>query len=192
MDSWESYRAKHLKKYHEAKGSGAVDPPIVPLLELLNSHTDYVTTSSCSGRIALLSTSLSERKGESFFFRKWHRPILFDELWDAIAGYSGGGRLLLKFDPFIIHVGARDFEAALRLLRVARGAGVKIAGIQSADSAKVHVEIRGIDAVSLPVFDGSLLVSSDYVRYLVGYLNWKMLRNQERLERLYRAVSTEL
>ncbi len=192
MSSWESYRAKHLKKYEEAKRSGAVDPPIVPLLEFLNQRADYVTTSSCSGRITLLSTSPSERKGESFFYRKWHRPVLFDELWGAIDGYSGGGRLILKFDPFILHVGARDVESALRLIRVARNAGIKIAGIQSADETKVHVELRGIDSVSLPVWDGSLLISEEYARYLTRYLNWKMLRNQERLECLYRAVSTDL
>ncbi len=192
MGGWDAYRAKHLEKYEEAKRSGAVDPPIVPLLDAINSREDYVTTSSCSGRITLLSASRSERKGETFFYRKWHRPVLFEELWGAIREYSGGGRLLLKLDPFILHVGARDLDAALSLLHVARGAGVKIAGIQSADGTKVHVELRGIDSVSLPVWDGSVLVSEDYVRYMTKYLNWKILRNQERLERLYRAVVTEL
>jgi len=32
---------------------GFVDTPVIDVLELINSHTDYVSTSSCSGRIAL-------------------------------------------------------------------------------------------------------------------------------------------
>ncbi|KAJ1967883.1 hypothetical protein H4R34_006341, partial [Dimargaris verticillata] len=32
---------------------GGVDVPVQPLLQLLNSHPDYVTTSSCSGRVAV-------------------------------------------------------------------------------------------------------------------------------------------
>jgi len=192
MERWRAYRAKHLQKYLDARRTGAVDPPMVPLLDVLNGRENYVTTSSCSGRITLLSTAPSERKGETFFYRKWHRPVLFDEVWDAIREYRSGGRLILKLDPFILHVGARDLDSALLLLRVARSAGVKIAGIQSVDDAKVHLEIRGIDSVALPVWDESVLVSEKYVRYLVHYLNWKMIRNQQRLERLYDAVITEL
>ncbi len=192
MGAWDVYRDKHLRKYRTAIAQGAVDPPIVPLLEVINRHPDYVTTSSCSGRVALIATSESERKGETFFYRKWHRPVLFEELVDAIRSFGGSGRLILKMDPFILHVGARDVPAALRLIRAARSAGVKIAGIQSVDSAKAHVEIRGIDSVALPVYDGGLLVGEDYVMYMSRYLNWKMLRNQERLEAFYTAVSTML
>src|SRR5688572_30288206 len=32
---------------------GSVDEAILPLIELLNKHDDYITTSSCSGRIAI-------------------------------------------------------------------------------------------------------------------------------------------
>lgn len=37
---------------------GFVDAPCIPLMELLNSHADYVTTSSCSGRIAVFHSQL--------------------------------------------------------------------------------------------------------------------------------------
>src|SRR5581483_6891205 len=32
---------------------GSVDEAILPLIELLNKHDDYVTTSSCSGRTSI-------------------------------------------------------------------------------------------------------------------------------------------
>jgi len=188
---WEVYRRKHLEKYREAKRRGAVDPAVVLLLDLINSHPDYVTTSSCSGRIVLLSTGPAERKGESFFYRKWHRPVMFDEVWDALSSYSGS-ILWFKFDPFILHVGARDLRSALRIVALARSAGVKIAGIQSADESKFHVEIRGIDSMAVPVYDDGLLVGKGYVRALVRFANRKMVRNAERIARLFSTVSTEL
>ena len=32
---------------------GFVDTPVIDILELINSHNDYISTSSCSGRIAI-------------------------------------------------------------------------------------------------------------------------------------------
>uniref|UniRef100_A0A0A9E695 tRNA(Phe) 7-[(3-amino-3-carboxypropyl)-4-demethylwyosine(37)-N(4)]-methyltransferase n=1 Tax=Arundo donax TaxID=35708 RepID=A0A0A9E695_ARUDO len=34
---------------------GGVDAPIAPLLDVLNSHPDLFTTSSCSGRVSVLA-----------------------------------------------------------------------------------------------------------------------------------------
>jgi tRNA wybutosine-synthesizing protein 3 len=192
MDGWKRYREKHLGKYENARRAGAADAPIVPLLDAINEHEEYVTTSSCSGRVTLLATDRSEKKGVSYFYRKWHRPVLFDELWNAIRNYHGEGILLLKFDPFILHVGAKDLEAAAKLVKIAHEAGVKIAGIQSLDETKAHVEIRGIDTVSLPVWDKKPLITEEYARYITNYLNRKFVRNAERLARLYEAVITRL
>ncbi|KAJ9065307.1 hypothetical protein DSO57_1021077 [Entomophthora muscae] len=32
---------------------GSVDIPMLPIMDVINAHPDYVTTSSCSGRIAV-------------------------------------------------------------------------------------------------------------------------------------------
>lgn len=44
---------------------GSIDESIVNLVNYINSHDDYVTTSSCSGR-AILFTSVSNNKLEIF------------------------------------------------------------------------------------------------------------------------------
>jgi len=188
---WRIYRNKHLLSYRDAKLRGAVDPAVVPLLDLINAHPDYVTTSSCSGRVVLVSTSFAGKKGESFFYRKWHRPVIFDEVWDALTSYSGS-LLWFKFDPFIIHLGAKDLHAALRIISLARSAGIKIAGIQSADRSKFHVEIRGIDSMAVPLYHRGCLVNEDYVGELVRFANGKMVRNAERLAQFFSVVSTRL
>ena len=189
---WESFRERTLEKYHEALDAGAVDPPIVPLLEIINENPDYVTTSSCSGRIVLLATGKSEKKGESFFYRKWHRPVIADEVWTAIMNFSGKMRLWFKVDPFILHVSARNVAAAELLVRTARIAGVKIAGIISVDKHRAVVELRGIDTMALPVWDGRILISREYGEYIVREANRKITRNIGRLERLARELETVL
>ncbi len=180
-----------MGKYLEAKKRGAVDVPIVPLLDVINANPHYVTTSSCSGRVVLLATSRNEKKGESYFYGKWHRPVLFDEVWPLVESFRGE-MLWFKVDPFILHVAADSLGAALHIISLARSAGIKIAGIQSADSEKYHVEIRGIDTVATPLYDGELLVGEGYVAALVRVANRKMVRNARRIARFFDAVSTGL
>ena len=172
----------------EAKARGEVDVPIIPLLDALNSHPLIVTTSSCSGRVVLLSTDMWERKRESAFHRKWHRPVSADEVWEGMSTFHGDV-LWLKVDPFIIHVGFGDVRLAMDFLRVVRGAGVKIAGIQWVDEEKAHVEVRGIDHMAVPVVrEGHVLVNRAYVRELTRFANVKMVRNAQRLARLFEAT----
>ncbi len=185
MGRWEEYREKHLRRLREAMERGEVDPPVIPLLELVNSVPDLVTTSSCSGRIVLLGTSKEEDKASSFFHRKWHRPVMFEEV---VEGYQdfGGDVLWFKFDPLILHVAARTLRAGYLLVRGARAAGIKVTGIQVISPWKVHVEVRGIDHMAVPLYwDGEPLVEEDYLRSLVHIANRKMVKNQRRLERLY-------
>ncbi|KAL0398768.1 UNVERIFIED_CONTAM: tRNA wybutosine-synthesizing protein 2/3/4 [Sesamum radiatum] len=60
---------------------GTVDAPIIPLLTAINSHPSYFTTSSCSGRITILSqptaspsASKKKARGGSWLFVS-HDPV---------------------------------------------------------------------------------------------------------------------
>ena len=48
-------KANALRKLAEADKSpkGCLDPHIAPLVHAINAHPDYVTTSSCAGRVVL-------------------------------------------------------------------------------------------------------------------------------------------
>lgn len=50
MDVFEKQKAQALNGVDLSR-KGSVDVPIQPLIEFLNSDSDYFTTSSCSGRI---------------------------------------------------------------------------------------------------------------------------------------------
>ena len=108
---------------------GSFDAPIVDLLSLINSHIDYVTTSSCSGRIAIfvsnaaakessddladdsddLSSSLSSALAKGI---RWlmvsHGVITADAVKRCLTEARGEESLtMLKCECLILHVQCR-------------------------------------------------------------------------------------
>ncbi len=192
MTTWKKIRTYHLRRLSEAMKKGEVDIPAVPMLRLINSVDWAVTTSSCSGRIVLLSTGKDEKKSESAFHRKWHRPVMVEEVVEGINSYRGE-YLWLKLDPFIFHISTDTLSNAYRIVSIARASGIKIAGIQSISKNRAHVEIRGIDSVSIPVvWGGRRIADEQYVKDIVHILNKKLVRNQKRLEALYNNIKEEV
>ncbi len=185
VDPWKAYREHHLRRLEEAKKSGEVDIPIIPLLDTVNRVPDAVTTSSCSGRIILLGTNEGESKAASFFHRKWHRPVMVEEILEGYRDFRGEV-LWFKQDPFILHVSTRTLDLAIELVEGARRAGIKIAGVQVFRGWRYHVEVRGIDSVSVPIYWKGPLVDEGYLEKLTLIANRKLVRNQERLESLHR------
>jgi tRNA wybutosine-synthesizing protein 3 len=185
VDPWKAYREHHLRRLKEAKERGEVDIPIIPLLDLLNTYPNIVTTSSCSGRIILLATDENESKAASFFHRKWHRPVMVEEVLEGYRSFQGEV-LWFKQDPFIIHFATRDLKTAVELVSTARRAGIKIAGVQVFKGWRFHVEVRGIDALSVPIYWKRPLINEEYLKNLTLIANKKLVKNQTRMEKLYR------
>ncbi|CAG8476662.1 1008_t:CDS:2 [Racocetra fulgida] len=53
----------NANKYSSSKiSSPLIDEAIFPIIELINKHEDYVVTSSCSGKISIISTNASSNK----------------------------------------------------------------------------------------------------------------------------------
>lgn len=102
---------------------GMVDTPLVPLLNLLNEHADYVSTSSCSGRIVIYADPLpsaevpkGKKKKGGKFINVSHEPLpegpdwlagLFKDLetafieapWPALEDPKSSGLVYFKFEP---------------------------------------------------------------------------------------------
>ncbi len=61
--NWSFARARHRTHLLiDIRQKGGVDAPIYELLSFLNGLPDYVSTSSCSGRVAVFSESPDRRK----------------------------------------------------------------------------------------------------------------------------------
>jgi tRNA wybutosine-synthesizing protein 3 len=171
-------KKENLRKLKEALEKQEVDPPIIPLLEIINRHRDLVTTSSCSGRILLLYRR--GKKIESEKYMSWHRKITLEELKEYLP--ENRENLWLRFEPFILHILARTEEIAFETAGIIRTAGVKRVGVQKARENYL-IEAIGSDYISIPLFSCSC---DDNI---VEILNQHMERNLKRLKRLEKVLA---
>ena len=199
---------------------GSFDAPIEDMLEHLNLHGDYVSTSSCSGRVAIFwentahvlspsdpvvaSGENSSADGDSRRHKKggtggqWllceHGPVTVEDVLEALArAPKAPGVATFKHEPFILHVECRSLDAAARLMEVARNGGFRESGISI---GKKHVMV-GVRTSSLkieaPVLeDGCLLVNQRYLGVLVRLANDKFAKNRQRTDKLYALLRRSL
>ncbi|EKX45663.1 hypothetical protein GUITHDRAFT_152659, partial [Guillardia theta CCMP2712] len=174
---------------------GSFDAPIQEMLEELNQHPDYVSTSSCSGRVAIFWEPVTETgkgveegegleepedqkeqkkrcKGGQWLLCK-HAHVTIEDVQQALAlRPAEKGTAYFKHEPFILHVQCKSLEAATRLMEAARDAGFRESGISV---GRKHV-IVGVRTSALrmeaPILvDGELVVSGEYLAILAGIAN---------------------
>lgn len=89
---------------------------------------------------------------------------------------------MFRFEPLIIAVECRDLEAAQCLVSLAISCGFRESGITSV-SKRVIIAIRCSIRLEVPLGDSvKLMVSQEYVEYLVGVANEKMEANRKRTD----------
>lgn len=189
-------KAVFVRRLIEEGRGGRVDFDIYDFLLTFNkSLNDYYTTSSCSGRIAIAKAPrLSYSKGSGLFkfVVKWHRPVTYREVVDALRSVDGGDVWLLVRAP-IMHFVARDMEGALAILRMAREAGFKHSGIYSVTRDGVVVEVQGEDRFEVPVMiNGELIVPEEGLRRIVDTANETLMFGKFRLAHLIRLIEVRL
>lgn len=179
---WIEFRRRRLEGYIEAKKRNEVDEDIIPLLDLINSFEDFVTLSSCSGRIAVMDMPEFGDKVEAKFLGKWHRCVSFDEVFEAIK--KGKQTTWLMMFPPIIHVACRDLESAEKLMAIANNAGLRRSGLISLKHNVV--EMNSLERLEAPVaVKGRMIVGEEGLRAMVEFANKKLKRSKEKLKRLY-------
>lgn len=119
---------------------GTIDAPIIPLLNILNQHPSYFTTSSCSGRISILSQPRDPQQkakkkkkaaGGSWLFMT-HDPAdpesVVHILFRSNAPSSIHESLVFRFEPFILAVECNDVSSAQILVSSAVSCGFRESG----------------------------------------------------------------
>ncbi|KAI4295895.1 hypothetical protein L6164_035891 [Bauhinia variegata] len=182
---------------------GTLDTPIIPLINTLNQHPCYFTTSSCSGRISILSQPLhtpttdapkskKKARGGSWLFVS-HDPadpdsvlsLLFPSESAQSSASSDPSELVFRFEPLIIAVECKDLPSAQSLVSLAISCGFRESGITNANK-RVIIAIRCSIRLEVPLGDtNKIMVSHEYVRYLVEVANEKMEANRKRTERFH-------
>ncbi len=184
-----------LKKLEIALRKGEVDEPIIPLLNLINSFPDYVTTSSCAGRIVLIKIPESGKKHEAEFIYKTHYETTFEEVWEAlkegVKKYKES--IWFRAEPVILHVDCRNIEAAIKIVKLAREAGWKRSGIFEIKPYRVMCELHSTERLDTIVAkDGKILVTEEYMKVLVYEANKKLRRTREKMRKFYELLQMQL
>ncbi|XP_031505706.1 tRNA wybutosine-synthesizing protein 2/3/4 [Nymphaea colorata] len=175
---------------------GSLDVPIIPLLDAINAHPSYFTTSSCSGRISILShaapndqSSHKNKKKKKagdwvFITHEFADPETVSSLLFNPPSSSDDSHdtMVFRFEPFILAVDCIDVTSAHSLVAMAISCGFRESGISSV-SKRIMVAIRCSIRLEVPLGEmGRMMVSPEYVRYLVGIANEKMAANRKRTD----------
>lgn len=157
---------------------GFIDEDVKELLKVLNDK-GYQTSSSCSGRIVLITNS--GEKGNAKWLFKSHKKVDGNKIFDLV---QNNGPLWFLQEPFILHVKAKDLESAQELLTIAKNSGLKISGITSIKNCSI--EIRSTERMET-------LLTKDcnkgYVFLLVKEANNRLKKTKEKMNNLFKNLS---
>nr|POE84303.1 trna wybutosine-synthesizing protein 2/3/4 [Quercus suber] len=156
---------------------GTLDTPILPLINTLNNHPCYFTTSSCSGRISILSQPIHQTqpnkksKGGSWLFVSYDLAdpdsvisLLFPDL-PTRSEPEPESKLVLSFEPLIVTVECKDLASVQSLVSTTRLAGFRESGITNANNKRVIVVICYSIRLEVPLgTTESVMVSPKFIR----------------------------
>ena len=179
---------------------GSIDAPILKLTEFINNNPDLFTLSSCSGRVVILREAEAGTSGVRKSGCDWlvvsHHILKFDsEVRNILSDRDRDlkGCLVLKFEPFVLHVQCRDMNSARRVCCVATGSGFRNSGITLGKNGKTVIAVRSTHGLEVPLTDddGADLVSEDFIKFVVSKANLKMEENFKRIEKFERELVSE-
>lgn len=165
---WKRNRKRALRKLAREIKKGIVDKDILLLLKLINENKDFVTLSSCYGRVVLLETEhdVGDKLG-SIFYKVWHKPVSSKELLNSIHNYNGNKTLWLQLQTTILHVSTYDLDKAIKFRNLALKAGYKHSKILSISKHGITIEILGSERLDIPVVkNGKILINKEIIKII--------------------------
>ena len=171
----------------DKSSKGSMDEPITPLVNALNAHPNYVTTSSCSGRIVLLATDDSFDKTHTTWTYISHGSVC-DSLWHHVE-QATAPKLWFRYEGAILHAKCRDLTAAKHFTNLARNCGFKRTGIISMTDHPL-IELTSSESITAPLVDGTLLITPNYLASLVRHANTMLTRNHHKLTAVTQSIRT--
>ncbi|OXB82190.1 UNVERIFIED_CONTAM: hypothetical protein H355_009069 [Colinus virginianus] len=175
---------------------GAVDERAAGAVRLLNGRAPFCTTSSCSGRLVLAEGSAGTRPGGASLPGaarlgppapspplqgggsavpktrcRWllvtHEPCGRADVMAALEKATGD--VVFKFEPFVLHVLCQELQDAQLLA------------------------VRSTHCLEVPLSHmGKLMVSEEYIEFLVHVANQKMEENARRIDRFCKNLEAAL
>ena len=182
------YKAKAMEKLEEAKSEDLVDEGVIEVLNAFNSHPDIFTTSSCAGRIQLIVLPDIGRKDSVELRKKWHRPVEFQEVKDAITNLEvpPNSIVILQGQSPIFHVSCRTMELAQKFRGIVHSKGWKYSSLITGNEDKWVVEILSASRIDNLLFRDGVIdpPDDDRLKFIIEESNKILIKAQSRLEAL--------
>ncbi len=164
---------------------GKWDDKIVGLCRKINSTEEFYTTSSCSGRIALMIDK--DEKEPNLFLKVWHDKISFYEIKKELEKIEGSVKknidVKFKLEPPILHIACINLEIASNILEKAKKLGWRRSGI-NALGKNVILELNSTERLEFPLIKGGkLLVGDEFLKIVVKQANGKLEKGWEKIEK---------
>ena len=175
---------------------GEVDEAILPIVETINAHPSYFTTSSCAGRIVLLRLPGLGDKEEAEFLAKWHRTVDMEDVKGAFSSIKEEGLTFLLAQSPIIHIRCRDVKSAVLLRNLAVESGLKYSTLKSLtlnsreEPVKIVVEVLSSENIHVPIAKGpKIFPDDDYLDFIIQNANSALKRARDKLDRFHKNLA---
>ena len=195
FDQWKHDALAEDKEDLSRKHS--IDDYIVDLINQINNHPDYYTSSSCSGRtIVFTSTPVvtSSSKSDCQWLYVTHEQADLKTVLECLEQRSKDIEMIsIKFEAFILHVICRTLECAKVLLNIALECGYRNSGLVMSNQGKITLAVRSTHALEVPiVIGGRLCVDENYITQIVSIANEKMTANLAKIDKFRSCVNSKL
>ena len=182
------YKSKAMQKLESALSDGLVDEGVISVLNSFNSHPDIFTTSSCAGRIQLIVLPDIGRKDSVELRKKWHRPVEFQEVKDAITNLDvpPNSIVILQGQSPIFHVSCRTMELAQKFRGIVHSQGWKYSSLITGNEDKWVVEVLSANRIDNLLFRNGVIDSpgDERLKFMIEESNKILIKAQARLEAL--------
>lgn len=188
----------------DASPKGTIDEFCIPIINVINSHKDMVTTSSCSGRVSVFlegvkaadSTSIVSKGNHGHWLFVTHDPKDLDDWYNSIPFKydqhkfptdSTSRSILYKFEALILHVKCRDEETAQKLYILAMNNGFRESGIGNNFNVAIRISIKldiPIGFQDLGSDDLNCFVNKEYLKYITEISHDRFRENFKKLDQL--------
>lgn len=189
--------------------AGRVDARCVEFVREVCASEDFFTTSSCSGRVSVFADRGAREVERGVKGGRWvyvsHDPArgravveavraveaetaaAGDDAEDEVEDEDAPPTLVLRFEPFILAVEARDVESGADFVRCARDCGYRESGITACEKRVICAARCQIRMEAPVVVNGERMVDDAGIERLVEMANEKFRANAERMERFREA-----
>lgn len=191
---FQNLKTQTLAKVDRSK-KGSYDVLIEDLIDYVNDQKQFCTTSSCSGRICIVSDEAlnAERiktKNCVFHFLS-HEHLILNDVLNTLKSVDLSCKL--KFEGFVIHIRCLTLEYARLVHQAAVSSGFRNSGISFGKKGRnIVVAVRGTLCLEVPLTDhnGKPMTSEGYVAHLVDLANSKLEENTRRIKQFEKNLKT--